>query len=135
RFGDHGWLALALYFDRDLVDLLKDVGLNLVDAEQPGVSSDPCANADRSDKSHACGRPRGAPVRRVRRPTNEYEYDGVWNEACAGQLSVFPATTGAPAHTFHTYINQQDGVLARRPPRVPSFHLGESLGRRARVRS
>src|SRR6266542_4257105 len=59
-----------------------------------------------------CGRPRGAPVRRVRWPTNEYEYDGVWIEACARELSLFPTTTGAPLHQFHTYINQQDGVLA-----------------------
>jgi uncharacterized protein DUF4389 len=52
RFGDHGWLDLALYFDRDLVDLLDDVGRNLVDAEQPGVSSDPFANLDWIDKPH-----------------------------------------------------------------------------------
>src|SRR2546428_14068724 len=58
-----------------------------------------------------CGQPRGAPVRRVRWPTNEYEYDGVWNEASARELSVFPTTTGAPPPEFHTYINQQDGVL------------------------
>src|SRR5438132_10277967 len=57
-----------------------------------------------------CGRPRGAPVRRVRWPTNEYEYDGVWNDACARKLSVFPTTTGAPPHEFHAYINRQDGT-------------------------
>src|SRR6266567_9068189 len=62
-----------------------------------------------------CGRRRGAPVRRVQRPTNEYEYDGVWNEACVRELSVFPTTTGAPPHEFHAYINQQDGVLVLRP--------------------
>src|SRR5260370_18861892 len=61
-----------------------------------------------------CGRPHGAAVRRVRWPTHEYEYDGVWNEACANELSIFPTTTGAPPHEFQTYLNQQDGVLARR---------------------
>src|SRR5260370_15033765 len=58
-----------------------------------------------------CGRPHGAAVRRVRWPTNEYEYDGVWNEACARELSIFPTTTGSPPHEFQTYLNQQDGVL------------------------
>src|SRR5712692_7437700 len=58
-----------------------------------------------------CARPLGAAVRRVRWPTNEYEYDGVWNEACVRELSVFPTTTGAPPHEFHTYLNQQDEVL------------------------
>src|SRR6266699_1348814 len=59
-----------------------------------------------------CARPLGAAVRRVRWPTNEYEYDGVWNEACVRELSVFPTTTGAPPHEFHTYLNQQDEELA-----------------------
>src|SRR6266851_2295338 len=61
-----------------------------------------------------CARPRGAAVRRVLWPTNEYEYDGVWNEACARELSVFPTTTGVPPHEFHTYLNQQDEVLGHR---------------------
>lgn len=58
-----------------------------------------------------CERPRCAAAQRVLRPTNEYEYDGVWNEACATVLSVFPITTGALPHQFHPYINQQDSVL------------------------
>src|SRR5260370_37884856 len=63
-----------------------------------------------------CGRPHGAAVRRARWPTNEYEYDGVWNEACVRELSIFPTTTGAPPHEFHTYLNQQDEVLVAQLP-------------------
>ncbi len=77
-----------------------------------------------------CERPRCAAAQRVLRPTNEYEYDGVWNEACATVLSVFPITTGALPHQFHPYINQQDSVLVL--GQTPFHHVvgGVALVRR-----
>src|SRR5438067_9845857 len=66
---------------------------------------------------------RSSSVRSV--ANKRHEYDGVWNEACARELSVFPTTTGVPPHEFHTYINQQDGVLvSRRPRRQCNPHVG-----------
>src|SRR5262249_12122864 len=50
-------------------------------------------------------------AQRARWPIDECEYDGIWNEACATVLSVFPITTGALPDEFHLHRSQQDKVL------------------------
>src|SRR5438067_2066072 len=52
RLGNHGRLGLTLDFDRDLGDLLDDVRLDLVHADQFLTRTDAFADTDWIDKSH-----------------------------------------------------------------------------------